>query len=237
MQEYRKPEYEVILTPQLDLPYALQGKDVQVLVSAKYFFGGPVKGATLKFSGDANGEVKLNENGEATITLPNAVGTETPQDRTLSLNARVIDEANRIVESSTSIFAPYALIRPTLSFDKSVYKLQETAKIAVRTRDPLGAGVSAKARVRLYFTRKTRVKNRETLRTEETYQEVNFFDQTVHHGSLWRGGIVGEIGARRLHSRRSFERGRQQSRQFERNAHLGFEQRARLLGQLRVSRY
>ena len=179
VQEYRKPEYEVTITPQLDEPYAVQGKDVPVIISARYFFGGPVKGATLKYSGDASGEIKLDDNGEAKITLSNPTDKNNPSDRTLTLNAQVIDDANRIVESNASIFAPYTLVRPTLKFDKSVYDLQENAKILVRTVDPIGRAVSANVRVQLFFTRKTRVKNRETLRTYESSEEVSFFDQNV----------------------------------------------------------
>jgi uncharacterized protein YfaS (alpha-2-macroglobulin family) len=189
VQEYRKPEYEVTLTPQLDAPFAVQGTPVKVLVRAKYFFGTPVKGATLEYSANTspyNGAVKLDENGEALVTLSNeaaAVGN-VPEDngnydRTLTLHAKVTDDANRIVESDTSIFSAYALVRPTIGFDKSVYNVQDTAQINVRTRDPIGRAVSGKAKVTLYYTRKTRFFNRETLRNEDSYVEVPLFSQQV----------------------------------------------------------
>jgi len=176
VQEYRKPEYEVMLTPQLDAPYAIQGTPVKVLVNAKYFFGTPVKGASLEYSGAENGTTKLDENGEAVITLSNQRSSE---DRTLEIKAKVTDDANRIVESETSFLSAYALVRPTIGFDKSVYNVQDVAKINVRTRDPIGRAVSGKAKVTLYYTRKSRFYNREKLRNEETYVEVALFSQTV----------------------------------------------------------
>jgi uncharacterized protein YfaS (alpha-2-macroglobulin family) len=176
VQEYRKPEYEVTLTPQLDEPFAIQGTPVRVLVRAKYFFGTPVKGAELEYSGSESGTTKLDENGEALITLSNS---SAGQDSNLELKAKVTDDANRIVESETSIFSAYALVRPTIRFDKSVYNVQDVAKINVRTRDPIGRAISGKAKVTLYYTRRTRFFNREKLRNEESYVEVPMFSQTV----------------------------------------------------------
>jgi uncharacterized protein YfaS (alpha-2-macroglobulin family) len=189
VQEYRKPEYEVTLTPQLDAPFAIAGTPVKVLVRAKYFFGTPVRGATLEYSGDESGSVKLDENGEAVITLSNhepyldqsqkKLVQNGAYDRTLNLKAKVTDDANRIVESETSILSAYALVRPTMGLDKTVYNVQDTAKVKVRTTDPLGRGVASKATVVFYYTRKSRIFNRQTLRTQDSYQEVEFLRQDV----------------------------------------------------------
>ncbi len=186
VQEYRKPEYEVTLEPQLREPFAVQGTSVQVLVRARYFFGGAVKGAKLEYTGSASGTTTLNDNGEALITLQNPTpeaselsDTLRDHDRTLSLSAKVTDDANRIVQSETSIFAPYALLRPALSFDKSVYDLQQTAKIIVHTRDPLGRAAAGSARVRLFYTREKRVFNRETMASSVEYEDVVFFSRSI----------------------------------------------------------
>jgi hypothetical protein len=233
VQEYRKPEYEVSLEPQLSLPYAIQGTPVQVLVRARYLFGGPVKSARIEYSGDAQGDALLNDNGEALITLPNPVtgdtadrlrsqlnnGTShgvaisqdfasagTPRskgnsgaDRTLNLTVKVTDDANRIVTADTSIFAPYALLRPTIALDKNVYNLQDSAKITVRTRDPLGRVLGGSVRLRLFYTRQKRVFNREKLSSSIEYEDRVFFEQNVQtdrfgvatlDAKLGRGGYI-----------------------------------------------
>ncbi len=46
--EYRKPEYEV--AAQTDRPEYVQGEQIRVAVQANYFFGQPVKGATVRWT-------------------------------------------------------------------------------------------------------------------------------------------------------------------------------------------
>ncbi|MBV8895456.1 MAG: hypothetical protein JO051_03015 [Acidobacteriaceae bacterium] len=48
VQEYKKPEYEVRVTP--DKPRVLQGDSVQATIDARYYFGEPVNGAKVKYS-------------------------------------------------------------------------------------------------------------------------------------------------------------------------------------------
>ena len=47
VEEYKKPEYEVRVTP--DKRRVLQGSPVQAAISARYFFGEPVANATVKY--------------------------------------------------------------------------------------------------------------------------------------------------------------------------------------------
>ena len=47
VEEYKKPEYEVRVTP--DKPRILQGEKVTATIEAKYFFGEPVAGAQVKY--------------------------------------------------------------------------------------------------------------------------------------------------------------------------------------------
>ena len=201
VQEYRKPEYEVTLTPQLSEPFAMQGTPVRVLARARYFFGAPVKGAKIVFSGSENKETQLDENGEAFVTLANPVSIS-KTDNTLSEAVNVVDDANRTATSSVTIAAPYARVTPSLNFDKNVYKLQETAKIVVRTVDPVGRPISARAKVTLFYTRKTRVFNQRTLRTSDSYEQVAFFSKTVQtdargtaqlEAKLGRGGYISAV--------------------------------------------
>jgi uncharacterized protein YfaS (alpha-2-macroglobulin family) len=88
----------------------------------------------------------------------------------------------------------YAGVRPTLGFDKSVYNVQDTAKITVKTRDPIGRAVSSKATVTIYYTRKTRFYNREKLRNEETFEEVPLFSQTVQTDQFGAAILNAKLG-------------------------------------------
>jgi alpha-2-macroglobulin len=47
VEEYKKPEYEVRITP--EKPRVLQGETVTATIEAKYYFGEPVAGATVKY--------------------------------------------------------------------------------------------------------------------------------------------------------------------------------------------
>ena len=47
VQEYRKPEFEVILTP--ESRFVVQGQEAVVTVQARYYFGQPVANAQLRY--------------------------------------------------------------------------------------------------------------------------------------------------------------------------------------------
>src|SRR5690606_32379191 len=46
--EYRAPEFEVSLTP--EVPAVVQGEDIRVLVEARYYFGGVVSNADVSYT-------------------------------------------------------------------------------------------------------------------------------------------------------------------------------------------
>jgi uncharacterized protein YfaS (alpha-2-macroglobulin family) len=48
VQEYKKPEYSVQVTP--DKPRVLEGESAQAIIDARYYFGEPVNGAKVKYS-------------------------------------------------------------------------------------------------------------------------------------------------------------------------------------------
>ncbi|HVZ19190.1 MAG TPA: MG2 domain-containing protein, partial [Terriglobales bacterium] len=48
IEEYKKPEYEVRVTP--DSRVVLQGSAISAVIDAKYYFGDPVAGASVKYS-------------------------------------------------------------------------------------------------------------------------------------------------------------------------------------------
>ncbi|HEX9995828.1 MAG TPA: MG2 domain-containing protein, partial [Abditibacterium sp.] len=181
VQEYRKPEYEVTLSPILPRgrSWATQGESFEVLVSAKYFFGGPVKGGKIRYSGDENGSGVLDERGEFKIRFNNNQEINFQQDRTRNLTVEITDEANRTVQAATSVFAPWSEVTPTLKFDRNVYDLQNTARVTATLRDPAGRGIAGAARLRLFYFRTKTVKNRETLRSETTTEEIEFYNQNL----------------------------------------------------------
>lgn len=179
VQAYRKPEYEVTATPLLDpaRPWAVQGEEFDVRVSARYYFGGAVKGARLVYSGAASGEVKLDEKGEAIVHVPNPRNETghnsydyTNSETTLNLRFQVIDESNRVVEASVSVAAPRADVVPAFSADRYVYSLGDTAKFAIETHDPLGRPTGARARLRVFYAR---------YKGKNQYVDTAFFDQAV----------------------------------------------------------
>src|SRR5262249_26272825 len=47
VEEYKKPEYEVRVTP--DKPRILEGETITATIEARYSFGEPVPGATVKY--------------------------------------------------------------------------------------------------------------------------------------------------------------------------------------------
>ena len=131
VQEYRKPEYEVILTPLLKpgKTWATQGEAFDVLVQARYFFGGAVRGAKIVFSGDESGKTTLDARGEHKIRVANREDSSR-SDQTRTLRVQVTDAANRIVEATRSNFsAPWSEVNPALKFDRAVYDLQNMARL------------------------------------------------------------------------------------------------------------
>ena len=200
VQEYRKPEFEISATPLLDAgkSFALQGEDFEVRISARYNFGGAAKGAQVEYSGAATGTTTLDDNGEAIIKVANPTNMvdmfEGFKDTTRDLHFRVTDKSRRSVETDVSVFAPYAQVRPTLTFNKNIYQLQDIAQIEVTTRDPIGSAVSAKARLELTHFVHHRSKDARTLKWEETTEERVFFTQDVQTDAYGRARVQVRLG-------------------------------------------
>ena len=113
-----------------------------------------VKGATIEYSNAASGTVKLDENGQAVITIANPINLDYDNknhgsDVTRTLHIKATDNSNRVVEADVSVLCPWSEIKPTLSFDRNIYRLQEQSQIEVETRDPAGRPIAATTRVRL----------------------------------------------------------------------------------------
>ncbi len=195
VQEYRKPEYEVILTPLLKpgKTWATQGEAFDVLVQARYFFGGAVRGAKIVFSGDESGETTLDARGEHKIHVLNREDSSR-SDQTRTLRVQVTDAANRIVEATTQISAPWSEVNPALKFDRAVYDLQNTARLEATLRDPAGRPITGEARVRLFYYRSKTVKDRETLALRTINEEIEFFNEGVQTDARGRASISVRLG-------------------------------------------
>jgi uncharacterized protein YfaS (alpha-2-macroglobulin family) len=195
VQAYRKPEYEAFATPILPRgkPWAVQGEPFQVRINARYFYGAPVADATVKYSGDASGEAKLDDRGEAIITVENPRGT-TQEDLNRTVQFQVVDGANRIVQVNIAVPAPWAEIKPELVADRYAYNLQDVAKFTVYTHDPAGRPVSGRVRLKLFYYRTNRIRHPESLRVEERTTKVAFFNGIVRTNAKGQGKAQVKLG-------------------------------------------
>jgi uncharacterized protein YfaS (alpha-2-macroglobulin family) len=135
VQEYRKPEFEVSVTPTRS--FARQGDTVDVVVSARYYFGQPVRGARVSlvvqdapyysplrwvdtqdegdetptpyfYGGDERGTLTatLDERGQATLRVPVPV-SETGTDVVVRAEARVRDASDLQVSQAGMIVGTF----------------------------------------------------------------------------------------------------------------------------------
>ena len=132
VQEYRKPEFEVIVTPASR--FVVQGREAVVDVQARYYFGQPVANGQLRWvvnqqpyfsplrwnddveGGDssywygdnqtAEGTLRLDADGKAQIRIPLGVD-ENGRDFSARIEAQVTDAANREVSGRTIVHATF----------------------------------------------------------------------------------------------------------------------------------
>jgi len=133
VQEYRRPEFEVIVTPAAR--FVVQGQAVVATVQARYYFGQPVANAHVRyivsqqsyfspyrssddvegdegdqsyFGGEQNliGELRLDADGRGVIRVPTDVA-ESEQDYNLRIEAQVTDASGREISGTTSANATY----------------------------------------------------------------------------------------------------------------------------------
>jgi alpha-2-macroglobulin len=163
VQEYRKPEFEVIVTPQSR--FVVQGREAVVSVQARYYFGQPVANAQLRwvvnqqpyysplrwdddleigesnyFYGDeqtAEGTVRLDADGKATIRVPLAVD-ENARDFSARIEAQVTDAANREVAGRTVVHATYGSFLLSAEVGDVIHRAGGTVQVSVRALDYLG---------------------------------------------------------------------------------------------------
>ncbi len=166
VQEYRKPEFEVVVTP--DREVAVNGDEVRFTVAASYFFGAPVLGARVRYNlfetrlaDDANeygessgGYGRVLKTGEArTDADGRLVLSFTPEraawDRRLTLEAEVADPANRVVSGRGGVVMGRGLFAIRLSPQSRVLDAGAPVRVEVTTRDHTGKPVAAAVTVTL----------------------------------------------------------------------------------------
>src|SRR6185503_11206339 len=164
VQEYRKPEFEVILTPASR--FVVQGREAVVDVQARYYFGQPVANANLRwvvnqqpyfsplrwnddvegedggyFYGDnqtAEGAVRLDEAGKAQLRIPLGVD-DNGRDFSARIEAQVTDAANREVQGRTIVHATYGTFFLSAEAGNTIHRGGEQVQVSIRALDYVGA--------------------------------------------------------------------------------------------------
>ncbi|MFM8532265.1 MAG: alpha-2-macroglobulin family protein, partial [Acidimicrobiia bacterium] len=163
VQEYRKPEFEVTVTPATR--FEVQGREAVVNVQARYYFGQPVANAQVRWvvnqqpyysplrwdddidGGDnsywygdnqtAEGTLRLDADGQATVRIPLAVD-ENGKDVSARIEAQVTDAANREVSGRTVVHATFGTFLLSAESGRSVHRAGSTTQVSVRAVDYLG---------------------------------------------------------------------------------------------------
>lgn len=165
VQEYRKPEFEVIVSP--GNRFVVQGGDAVVTVRARYYFGQPVAngrlhwvvnqqpyysplrwddgleeggGAGYWYGNDqrAQGDARLDANGEAELRIPLGAH-ESGRDYSARIEVQVTDSGGRDVSGSTVAHATWGSFLLAAQLDRSVFRAGSRAEVQARAVDYLGA--------------------------------------------------------------------------------------------------
>lgn len=165
VQEYRKPEFEVIVTPASR--FVVQGTEAVLNVQARYYFGQPVANAKLRwvvsqqpyyspfrwdddadgdeggggFYGDdqtAEGTLRLDADGKAQIRVPLAKD-ENGRDFSARIEAQVTDAANRLVSGRTVVHATYGSFLIAAQATRAIHRPGERVQLSIRAVDYTGA--------------------------------------------------------------------------------------------------
>ncbi len=164
VQEYRKPEFEVIVQPASR--FVVQGREAVVSVQARYYFGQPVANAQLRWVvnrqpyysplgwdegfeiGESNywyggnqtaeGTLRLDADGKAELRIPLAEDEE-GRDYSARIEAQVMDAANREVSGNTVVHATYGTFMVSAQTSTSVFRSNSPVDVSMRAIDYTGA--------------------------------------------------------------------------------------------------
>ena len=165
VQEYRKPEFEVIVTPAAR--FVVQGGKAVATISARYYFGQPVANGIVNYSvhrqpyyspirwsddGDdeqgpgqwwfggeeeRQGTARLNEQGVAEISIP-LEANEEGHDYSVRIEARVTDASSREVAGNTIVHATFGRFMLVAKTDNYAYSAGGQATVSVKAVDYVG---------------------------------------------------------------------------------------------------
>ena len=164
VQEYRKPEFEVMVTPAAR--FEIQGREAVVSIQARYYFGQPVANGQVRWTvnqqsyhsplrwddgfegggssywyGDdqtAQGTLRLDAEGKAQVRIPLAVD-ENGRDFSARIEAQVTDAANREVSGNTVVHATFGAFLISAQTTNSVFATGSAVEVAIRALDYTGA--------------------------------------------------------------------------------------------------
>jgi alpha-2-macroglobulin len=171
VQEYRRPEFEVIVSPANR--FVLQGNVAVANVQARYYFGQPVANAHVRYvvnqqayysplrwtdteeEGDGSqywygddqttsGELRLDAQGRGQIRIPLEVN-EQARDYSARIEAQVTDASSRQVSGSTVVHATYASFLLSTRINGYVFRPSQTITTTARAVDYSGAPQSGVA--------------------------------------------------------------------------------------------
>ncbi|HEX4999567.1 MAG TPA: MG2 domain-containing protein [Terriglobia bacterium] len=176
VEEYKKPEYEVKVTP--EKPRVLQGEPVTVRIEARYYFGEPVAFGKVKvvthasrywfyprgedyddeFDGEEYGDyageeiseqsVQLDADGKAMVTIPTPVSRD-KYDMRYRVEARVTDESNREVAGHGTIIATYGSFVVRIRAEDYVVQTGTAARMLIQATDYDSRPIETAARIEL----------------------------------------------------------------------------------------
>ena len=178
VQEYKKPEYEVRVTPTKSR--VLEGETVQATIDARYYFGEPVNGAKVTYAiyrdrywfplwyepdDDAEGppasdddgdggdqlaetEGKLDADGKLTINVPTTL-SDHKFDYRYRIEARVTDQGNREISGRGFVTATYGSFVVNAAPEHYFYAPGAKATFAIQARDYDSKPVQTQAHVEL----------------------------------------------------------------------------------------
>lgn len=178
VQEYKKPEYEVRVTPQQ--ARVLEGESVKATIEARYYFGEPVANAKVTYSvyrsrywfplwydpedddsgydpnsqddqsGDQLSDIEgtLDADGKLTVTIPTQVSDHS-YDYRYRIEARVTDAAKREISGTGWLVATYGNFVLNTETDRYFYGAGERARIKVQARDYDNKPVATRAHLEI----------------------------------------------------------------------------------------
>ncbi len=155
--EYRKPEFSIEI--KTDKKMYLPGEKIKTNVTAKYYFGTPVKNTDVlwavyskeiwdygydeyEYEGEyggwwkgglvSSGKIKTDENGIAMFEIPTELSYERKQ--TLTIEVRMTDESRREIIQSASVLVVPGCFEILISTPKYIYSKEENIPITISRR-------------------------------------------------------------------------------------------------------